>query len=48
MALAVDDELAVFHDGLTFEEHVDFEGKPLVSAKPLTRSDLKRFSSAPT
>ena len=48
VVLAVDDELAVFHNGLTFEEHVDFEGKPLVSSKPSMRSNLKRFSSAPT
>ena len=47
MALAFEDELAVFHNGLSFEEHVDLEGKPLVSAKPSMRSNLKRFSSAP-
>ena len=48
VVLAVEDELAVFHNGLSFEDHVDIEGKPLVSAKPSMRSNLKRFSSAPT
>ena len=48
VALAVGDELAVFHNGLGFEELVGVEGKPLISAKPSMRSNLKRFSSAPT
>jgi len=48
IALAVGDELAVFHNGLSFEEQIGFGGAPLVSAKPSMRSNLKRFSSAPS
>ncbi|ERF75027.1 hypothetical protein EPUS_08841 [Endocarpon pusillum Z07020] len=48
VALAVGDELAVFHNGLSFEEHVGLGGSPLVSARPSMRSNLKRFRSAPT
>ena len=48
IALAVGDELAVFHNGLDFKEEVGLGGTPLVSAKPSMRSNLKRFSSAPT
>ena len=53
VALAVGDELAVFHNGLGFTEEVGLGGgsssstTPLVSAKPSMRSNLKRFSSAP-
>ncbi|KAL8791009.1 MAG: hypothetical protein Q9195_006083 [Heterodermia aff. obscurata] len=48
IALGVGDELAVFHSGLDFKEEVGLGGTPLVSAKPSMRSNLKRFSSAPT
>ena len=48
VALGVGDELAVFHNGLDFKEDVGLGGRPLVSAKPSMRSNLKRFSSDPT
>ena len=48
VVLAVGDELAVFHNGLGFEELIVLEGEPLVSTKPSLRSNHKRFSSAPT
>lgn len=48
IALGVGDELAVFHNGLDFKEDVGLGGTPLVSVKPSMRSNLKRFSSAPT
>jgi len=48
VALAVGDELAVFHNGLSFEEEIGFGGASLVSAKPSMRSKFERFSSAPS
>ena len=48
IALGVGDELAMFHNGLEFKENVGLGGTPPVSAKPSMRSNLKRFSSAPT
>ena len=48
IALAVGDQLAVFHNGLGFEQQIGLAGAPLISAKPSMRSNLKRFSSAPT
>lgn len=48
VVLAVGDELAVFHNGLAFDEQVGLAGAPLASAKPSMRSNLKRISPAPT
>lgn len=49
VALVVEDEMAVFHGGLEFEERVGLVGGgPLEKATLSMRGNLQRFSSAPT